>query len=444
MYKQIPAPLAGVAQLAHGDVCEPPAPRRTVLRNGRVVDPANGVDGVLDIAVEHGRIAAAAPDIPREAGDAEIDCEGLLVLPGLIDMHLHLHDLFEVSTQPAVCAVQDGVALGLSPGAGNTFMAPALLGAEMDRGFPLNAGLYIGAAGLLACSLANDELVTLFKGELDNETAALRLTRNPIANQTAPFVVGIKEHMGHAILTDESIARLYDVSSRAQLMLMSHTQDAEHTARVAALAEGRPLHLGHTSAAGCGPNGGESLGRVLALCKQPNITGEFVTSMLRKSGGSREGLRLTDPLARRLALDALRDGTVDILVSDGQGQATMKGFGDTRDNIPAILELAEEGVLSLSGAVATMTANPARLLSARTGSSWWQRETGHLGAGALANITVVDEAAKRAALTLVNGQIASFEGRLVRGGASAGHWVWARGHLARMGVGDVPLWQVRD
>ena len=314
---------------------------------------------------------------------------------------------------------------------------------KLDRGFPLNAGIYIGAAGLLACSLTNDELVALFCGELESHIAFQRLTRNAVTNQTAPFVVGVKEHMGHAILTDGNIERLYDVAGRAQLMLMSHTQDAEHTERVAALANGRPLHLGHTSAAGCGENGGESLARVLELCTQPNITGEFVTGMLRKSGGNREGLRLTDPLARRLALDALRDGTVDILVSDGQGQATMKGFGDTRDNIPAILELAEDGVLSLSGAVATMTANPAKLLAARTGSDWWQRETGHLGAGALANITVVDKAAKRAVITLVNGQIAAVEGRLVRGGAAAGHWIWARGHLAHMGVGNLPLWRMR-
>ena len=57
-------------------------------------------------------------------------------------MHLHLGDLFEVSTDPMYGAVANGVTMGLSPGAGNTFMAPALLGAEVDRGLPVNIGVY--------------------------------------------------------------------------------------------------------------------------------------------------------------------------------------------------------------------------------------------------------------------------------------------------------------
>ena len=62
-----------------------------------------------------------------------MDCRGLLVLPGLIDMHLHMGDLFEVSTAPIQNAVCHGVTAAFTPGAGNTFMAPALFGGEFDR-----------------------------------------------------------------------------------------------------------------------------------------------------------------------------------------------------------------------------------------------------------------------------------------------------------------------
>ena len=97
-----------------------------------------------------------------------------------------------------------------------------------------------------------------------------------------------------------------------------------------------------------------------------NVTAEFVTTMLREGRGSREGLQIPKD-AQELAYDALASKKVGILISDGQNDATMKGFGDTRDNIPAIVELAEMGVLSLSDAVATMTCNPAELLAKKIG-----------------------------------------------------------------------------
>ena len=52
-----------------------------VLKGGRVIDPAQGIDGIQDVAVADGKIAAVAPDL---AGAGEvIDVRGALVLPGL-------------------------------------------------------------------------------------------------------------------------------------------------------------------------------------------------------------------------------------------------------------------------------------------------------------------------------------------------------------------------
>lgn len=222
---------------------------------------------------------------------------------------------------------------------------------------------------------------------------------------------------------------------------MSHTQDPEHAERMAGLSKGRPLHLAHATAAGCKTHCGpeEGMQRVLKLIDGEQITGEFVTTMLRTGLGSREGLQMTKS-SQRLAYDALSEGRVDILVSDGQNQGTMKGFGDTRDNIPAILELSEMGVLSLSRAVAAMTCNPARLLAGRTKNSWWKEKMGHLGAGALANITVVDPEDKLAAYTIVNGEIVSFENRIVRRGLGAGGWLCKFGMVRKTGVGDLSMY----
>ena len=63
---------------------------RVMLRGGRVVDPVAGTDGVRDILIEDGRVADIG-DI-RNADAEVIDCTGLIVAPGLVDMHTHLRE----------------------------------------------------------------------------------------------------------------------------------------------------------------------------------------------------------------------------------------------------------------------------------------------------------------------------------------------------------------
>ncbi|MGM0470966.1 MAG: amidohydrolase family protein [Bacillota bacterium] len=411
---------------------------RTIFKGGTVVDPKHDLKAVKDIAVAGEEIVAVEDSIEAQAGDKVIDCTGLLVVPGLVDIHLHLGDLFEVSTAPIQGAVADGVTMGLSPGAGNTFMAPSLLGAEIDRGLPLNLGLYLGAPNVLGTMLSTEEIIKLFKGELSEEAGLNKMTRNRITYLTAPLTVGIKDHMGHFIMSDDDIKETFEITSKSDLLFMSHTQDPAHAERLAQLSNGSPLHLGHTTAAGCGSHDDPVSGmkRMIDLCQEDHITGEFVTTMLRSGLGSREGLQMTRE-SQQLAYQALEDGTVDILISDGQNDATMKGFGDTRDNIPALMELAEKGILSLSDSIATMTSNPARLMSERTNNDWWTEKVGNLGVGALANITVIDQVDKLATYTMVNGQLVGFENRTVRRGNGAGGWISKFGKVERMGVGDL-------
>lgn len=61
-----------------------------VLKGGRVVDPASGLDGAMDVAVKDGRVAAVLPEILPTAAKSVTDCRGHLVLPGLIDTHAHV------------------------------------------------------------------------------------------------------------------------------------------------------------------------------------------------------------------------------------------------------------------------------------------------------------------------------------------------------------------
>jgi dihydroorotase len=61
-----------------------------LLRGGRVICPASGIDGIRDVAIRNGKIAAVQPDILPTSAREVIDVSGKLVLPGLIDTHAHV------------------------------------------------------------------------------------------------------------------------------------------------------------------------------------------------------------------------------------------------------------------------------------------------------------------------------------------------------------------
>ncbi len=61
-----------------------------IIRNGHVIDPRNDIDGIMDVAIDDGKIVEVAENITVEEAGKEIDATGLYVTPGLIDIHGHL------------------------------------------------------------------------------------------------------------------------------------------------------------------------------------------------------------------------------------------------------------------------------------------------------------------------------------------------------------------
>src|SRR2546428_10722572 len=163
---------------------------RLLIRGGRVVDPAHGVDAVKDLAIADGRVQEVADAILPERGDRIIDAAGLLVIPGLIDLHCHFHDLFDVSTIPSTEVVAHGTTVALTPGAGNTLMAPALLGAEVDPGLPLHVGCYICAATGVSTRAPPSQLLPYFRSDLPLSTRLQAVSRHPVTNEPGSQAVG--------------------------------------------------------------------------------------------------------------------------------------------------------------------------------------------------------------------------------------------------------------
>ena len=65
---------------------------KIVIKNGRVIDPASGTDKNLDILIEDDVIAEISDHVAVEEDFGEIDAAGCLVMPGLIDMHVHFRE----------------------------------------------------------------------------------------------------------------------------------------------------------------------------------------------------------------------------------------------------------------------------------------------------------------------------------------------------------------
>lgn len=61
-----------------------------LLKGGRVIDPKNNIDAVRDIAIRQGRVAAVAANIPASQARNTVDLNGLIVTPGLVDIHVHV------------------------------------------------------------------------------------------------------------------------------------------------------------------------------------------------------------------------------------------------------------------------------------------------------------------------------------------------------------------
>ena len=97
-----------------------------LLRGGRVICPASGVDGIRDVAIRNGKIAAVQPDILTSSAKEVVDVAGKLVLPGLIDTHAHVYQYVtgRFGMNADMVGVQSGVTTVIDQGGPSCMTLP--------------------------------------------------------------------------------------------------------------------------------------------------------------------------------------------------------------------------------------------------------------------------------------------------------------------------------
>jgi len=389
--------------------------QRTLLRGGRLVDPASGHDGVADVLLDGGVVAEVGPGL-EAAGAKRVDCGGLVVCPGFVDLHVHLRepgreDAETIETGSRAAALGGYTAVcpmpNTDPVADNAGVVEMVAARGREVGlvdvFPVGAvtlgqrGVELAELGAMARSAATVDCFS-DDGHPIREARLLRLA----LEYARAFDAVVADHAEDASLTDG--AQMHEGEVSAMLGLAGWPAAAEEmvVARDLLLAEltGGRLHLCHLSTANA-----VELVRA-AKARGMRVTAEAAPHHFTLTDEVVRGydpvFKVNPPLREKADVEAVRqglaDGTIDAIATDHAPHAREDKEVEWTAAPPgmlgletalglAVAELVAPGYLALPAAIERLTAGPARC----------RRLPGHGGPvtpGAPANLTVLDPAAR--------------------------------------------------
>jgi dihydroorotase len=411
-----------------------------LLTGGRVIDPANRLDATADVLIINGKIAAVGPDAAAQAPSdiAKFDAAGLVVSPGLIDLHVHLREPGQTAKENIATGTAAAARGGFTSVVCMPNTAPAIDNAGtvalIHERAKSHGAVNVFVAGAITKGIAGEELA-------------------PIGSLKRAGVVAITDD-GHCIQNNELMRRACEYAKMFDLTVMDHCQDYSLVttgvmhegewstrlglqgwpaageemivARNILLAEltGARVHCQHLSAAGSVeliraakqrgvPISGEACPHHYTLTDAAIAgsekfwaeDGKQLLQTLNSQPSTRNlpswpsydtNFKMNPPLRsardREAILEGIADGTIEILCSDHAPHCDFEKevefdyapFGITGLEIEfalALMQLYHTKRLNLADLIAKYTIAPARLLNLAKGT---------LSVGADADVTVFD------------------------------------------------------
>ena len=379
------------------------------IENGRLVDPANGIDGIWDLHIATGKVLAVGAPPEGFRPDLRIDASAQVVCPGIVDLCARLREpgaehKATIAGETTAAAASGITTLCCPPDTDPVIDTPAV--AELIRRKAFQAGLArILPMGALTRALEGDqlsEMAALKQAGCHVMSNASRPLRNALIARRAleyatTFGLTCFLHPEDPSLRDQGCAHEGAVGSRLGLPGIPVAAETVAVARDLALAEqtGANIHFrGLSSAAAV---------RMLrrARKEQLPVSADVSAHQLHLTemdlDGFNSNCHVEPPLRSLTDRDTLRqalaDGVISALCSDHQPHepdakqapfpSTAPGISGLETLLPLTLKLVTEGVLPLTDALARLTIGPARILGL---------EAGRLDVGRTADLCVFDPA----------------------------------------------------
>jgi dihydroorotase len=381
--------------------------RTLLLKNGRIIDPVNGREAQADLLIEGGRIVGLPKKgKPKPTNIQVIDCRNKFVVPGLVDMHVHLREPGE--------EYKETIHSGALAAAAGGFTAIAC----MPNTKPVNDN---GAVTNFIIEKAQDAAVRVYPvGAISKGSRGENLAE--FGEMKEAGVVAVSDD-GRPVTNSQLMRRALEYASNFNLPVISHAEDL-HLAQNGAMNEGafatklglkpipgsaeevmiyrdislaeltgRPIHIAHVSTR-------ESVNLIRRAKKRSiRVTAEtaphYFTLTEKAVAGYNTNAKMNPPLRSDADVAAIRaglgDGTIDAIATDHAPHSILEkelefdlaanGIIGLETAVPLTLALVRKGIIDLNKLVELLSVNPARILG---------RPGGSLARGAVADITVID------------------------------------------------------
>jgi dihydroorotase len=416
---------------------------KLLLKNGRVVDPANGRDGAFDVLIEDGVIARVEKNLPANGAEVMEIAAGSIVCPGLIDVHVHLREPGQEHKETVATGVASAVAGGftavacmpntdpVNDHAGITqFILKKAAEAQLSHVYPIGA-VSLESKGDQLAELGEQKAAGCIAFTDDGRPVATALLMRRALEYAGMLGVPIIDHCEDSSLKGDGVAHEGYYASSLGLRGIPGVAESLMVERDVSLAEltGGHVHIAHMSAR-------QSLRAVRAGKERGvRVTCEVAPHHFTLTDEALEGppkydtnLKMNPPLRETADRDAMvegiADGTVDLIATDhAPHHADEKmlefdqapfGIVGLETAVPLVCDrLLHTGRITVARMIELLSVNPARVFKLAGGA---------LTPGSPADATVIapdQRVTVQASALRSKSKNTPFDGWALRGGVAA-------------------------
>lgn len=412
---------------------------KTLIKSGRLVDPSQNIDAVMDLLIEDGVVKMVAESI-NETADEVFDASGLVVAPGLVDVHTHLREPGLEAKEDIVSGTQAAVAGGITTIACMPNTKPVIDSSIIVSGIKERAAregfAHVEVIGAITKGEDGKELAEM--GDMAQKGAMAFSDDGHFVKSTRIFTLAAKYItafdkvlISHAIdpeLGADGFMHEGAVSARIGVPGVPAIAEDVAVARDILIAEytGAHVHIAHVASKGAIDLIRQAKKRGVKVTAE--VTVHHLTLTDEACSDYNTATRVSPPLRSRDHVEALRaalkDGTVDAIITDHAPHAPEEkdvefryapcGFCGLETSVGVILtELYHTNLFTINEIIGKMSTEPANIFALNAGS---------LKVGSPADVTVLDlnkEWTVDSSKFYTRGKATPYEGKCCKGKAVA-------------------------